>query len=81
MTERSENIVAASVRQRLLNLRETQGGEYNPLLTQYAIERFLSRLSKSELTERFVSIRGRSRQTCHLAGQRWNTDADRRGIR
>ncbi len=54
MTEKSAKNVAASVRQRLLNLRETHGGDYNALLTQYTIERFLYRLSKSELTERFV---------------------------
>jgi predicted nucleotidyltransferase component of viral defense system len=42
------------VRQRLLNLRETQGGDYNALLTQYAIERCLYRLSKSEFAEHFV---------------------------
>lgn len=39
MTERPTNNVAASVRQRLLNVRDTQGGDYNALLTQYAIER------------------------------------------
>jgi len=54
MTERPARNVAASVRQRLLNLRETQGGDYNALLTQYAIERFLYRLSKSEFAEHFV---------------------------
>jgi predicted nucleotidyltransferase component of viral defense system len=54
MTERPARNVAALVRQRLLNLRETQGGDYNALLTQYAIERFLYRLSKSEFAEHFV---------------------------
>ena len=54
MTERPARNVAVSVRQRLLNLRETQGGDYNALLTQYAIERFLYRLSKSEFAEHFV---------------------------
>ena len=54
MTEKSRKNVAASVRRRLLNLRETQGGDYNTLLTQYAIERFLYRLSKSELVEHFI---------------------------
>lgn len=54
MTEKSGKNVAASVRQRLLNLRQTEGGDYNALLTQYAIERFLYRLSKSELTDHFV---------------------------
>jgi len=54
MTEKRAKNIAASVRQRLLNLRETQGEDYNVLLTQYAIERFLYRLSKSELDDRFV---------------------------
>ncbi len=52
--ERASKNVAASVRQRLLNLRDMQGGDYNALLTQYAIERFLYRLSKSELADDFV---------------------------
>jgi hypothetical protein len=30
------------------------GGDYNALLTQYAIERFLYRLSKSELADHFI---------------------------
>ena len=54
MTEKPVKNIAASVRQRLMNLRETQGEDYNALLTQYAIERFLYRLSKSELAEHFV---------------------------
>lgn len=54
MTEQPARNVAASVRQRLLNLRDAQSGDYNTLLTQYAIERFLYRLSKSELADAFV---------------------------
>ena len=54
MTEKPAKNMAASVRQRLLNLRESQGGDYNALLTQYAIERFLYRLSKSELADHFI---------------------------
>lgn len=46
--------IAASVRQRLLNLRESQGTDYNTLLTHDAIERFMYRLSKSELAEHCV---------------------------
>ncbi|MBU0716674.1 MAG: nucleotidyl transferase AbiEii/AbiGii toxin family protein [Planctomycetes bacterium] len=45
---------AASVRHRLLNLSQARGADYNALLTQYAIERFLYRLSKSKLADRFV---------------------------
>lgn len=39
--------VAHSVRQRLLNLSRERGEDYNLLLTRYAIERFLYRLSLS----------------------------------
>jgi predicted nucleotidyltransferase component of viral defense system len=54
MTEKPTTNMAASVRQRLLNLRQSSGEDYNALLTQYAIERFLYRLSKSDLCDRFV---------------------------
>lgn len=49
MTDKPVRNMAASVRQRLLILQRTEGGDYNALLTQYAIERFLYRLSKSGL--------------------------------
>ena len=54
MTDRLARNVSASVRQRLLNPRNATREDYNALLTQYAIERFLYRLSKSDLAERFV---------------------------
>lgn len=54
MKNRSGIDMAASVRQRLLNLKEAKGADYNALLTQYAIERFLYRLSVSELADRFI---------------------------
>ena len=54
MTDKPVANVAASVCRRLLNLGQTRGADYNALLTQYAIERFLYRLSKSELADRFV---------------------------
>lgn len=54
MTDKPAKNVVASVRQRLLNLRQATGEDYNALLTQYAIERFLYRLSKSDLGDRFV---------------------------
>jgi hypothetical protein len=46
--------VAASVRQRLLSIRDRTGEDFNALLTQFAIERFLYRLSRSSLSNRFV---------------------------
>ena len=43
MTEKPVNSVSASVRQRLMNLRQAGREDYNVLLTQYAIERLLYR--------------------------------------
>lgn len=54
MNRRSAKNVVASVHQRLINLRDTHGEEFNALLTQYAIERFLYRLSQSDLADRFI---------------------------
>jgi hypothetical protein len=49
----NSNLIA-SVRQRLLNLRSVRGEDYNAILTQYVVERFLYRLSKSRLAQQFV---------------------------
>jgi predicted nucleotidyltransferase component of viral defense system len=46
--------VGASVRQRLLNLAKTRGQPLELLLTRYALERLLHRLSLSPHRERFV---------------------------
>ena len=46
--------VAASVRQRLLNLRVKYPGDFNVLLTRYAAERLLYRLSISPHSRQFV---------------------------
>lgn len=46
--------VAASVRQRLLNLSRERGEEFNLLLIRYGIERFLYRLSQSADADGFV---------------------------
>lgn len=54
MTKKPVSNVGASVRQRLLNLRDKTGEDFNALLTQFAIERFLYRLSQSSLSDRFV---------------------------
>lgn len=54
MTGKPLTNVAASVRQRLLNLSREKGADYNALLAQYGIERFLFRLSKSPLANQFV---------------------------
>jgi predicted nucleotidyltransferase component of viral defense system len=54
MTKKPVINVGASVRQRLLNLRDQTGEDFNALLAQFAIERFLYRLSRSSLSGRFV---------------------------
>ena len=54
MKKKPVSNVGASVRQRLLNLRDKTGEDFNALLTQFAIERFLYRLSQSSLSDRFV---------------------------
>ena len=46
--------VGASVRQRLLDFSRSQHENYNLLLTRYAIERLLYRLSRSAHADRFV---------------------------
>ncbi|MBU1750048.1 MAG: nucleotidyl transferase AbiEii/AbiGii toxin family protein [Chloroflexi bacterium] len=46
--------VAASVRQRLLNLSRARGEEFNLVLTRYATERLLYRLAQSPYADRFV---------------------------
>ena len=53
MPDRPRNI-GASVRQRLLNLAHARGQPMELLLTQYALERLLHRLSLSPHRERFV---------------------------
>ena len=46
--------IGASVRHRLLNLRDKTGEDFNALLTQFGIERFLYRLSQSPFADRVV---------------------------
>ncbi len=46
--------MAASVRQRLLNLSRTAGQDFQVVLLRYAIERLLYRLSRSHHNRRFV---------------------------
>ncbi len=56
MSQRKHELrnVAASVRQRLLNLSRTGGEDYQKVLLRYAIERLLYRLSRSPHRRRFV---------------------------
>jgi predicted nucleotidyltransferase component of viral defense system len=54
MPEARPRDIGASVRQRLLNLARARGQPLEPLLTRYALERLLHRLSLSPHRERFV---------------------------
>ncbi|MCP4661166.1 MAG: nucleotidyl transferase AbiEii/AbiGii toxin family protein [bacterium] len=54
MTQRRLKDVAASVRQRLLNLAHATGEDFQHLLLRYAIERLLYRLSRSSHGHRFI---------------------------
>lgn len=54
MSKRSPTNVAASVRQRLLNLSKEKGEDFTLTLVRYAAERFLYRLSRSPHPERFI---------------------------
>jgi hypothetical protein len=54
MTRKNPKDMAASVRQRLLNLSRQSGEDFHRLLTRYAMERLLDRLSRSEHAPRFV---------------------------
>jgi hypothetical protein len=46
--------MAASARQRLLNLSRSSGTDFNQLLIRYAIERFLYRLGLSSHRDAFI---------------------------
>ena len=46
--------VAASVRQRLLNLATSAGEDFGLVLTRYALERLLYRLSQSKYRDQFI---------------------------
>ncbi len=54
MTRRQIKDVAASVRQRLLNLAHQNGEDFQLVLTRYGLERLLYRLSQSAHSERFL---------------------------
>ena len=54
MTQKSLSNVPASIRQRLLNLSRERKDDFGLVLTQYAIERLLARLSLSDYAEQFV---------------------------
>lgn len=54
MTHKTPGNIPASVHQRLLTLSRERHADFNNLLTRYALERFLYRLSRSRFASRFV---------------------------
>ena len=54
MSQRKIKDLAASVRQRLYDLSRRRGDTFQLVLTHYAIERLLYRLSRSPHADRFV---------------------------
>jgi predicted nucleotidyltransferase component of viral defense system len=46
--------LAASIRQRLLNLARERSQDFQQILVNYALERLLYRLAQSEYSDRFV---------------------------
>jgi hypothetical protein len=57
MSDDTNNRIAVSVKQRLLNLAKQRGEDYNLVLTRYALERFLYRLSCSQY-RRLMVLKG-----------------------
>ncbi|MDR7927034.1 nucleotidyl transferase AbiEii/AbiGii toxin family protein [Acidithiobacillus thiooxidans] len=54
MTKKAINNFAASIRARLFNHAKRRGDDYQRVLTRYAIERLLFRLSQTEAVERYM---------------------------
>lgn len=54
MNDKRGKNIAASVRDRLLALARERGEDFQLLLTQYGLERFLYRLSQSGYRDRFI---------------------------
>jgi len=54
MTSNRRKNIAASIRDRLLELARRRGEEFQLILTRYGLERLLCRLSQSEYRDRFI---------------------------
>ena len=54
MNKRAKKDVAASVRQRLLNIAREKEEDFNLILTRYGLERALYRLSQSKWRDQFL---------------------------
>ena len=65
MSKRKPTNLAASVRQRLLNLSKEKGEDFTLTLVRYAAERFPYRLSRSPHAEHFI-LKGALLLATHL---------------
>jgi len=65
VSKRKPTNLAASVRQRLLNLSKEKGEDFTLTLVRYAAERFLYRLSRSPHAEHFI-LKGALLLATHL---------------
>jgi hypothetical protein len=72
--------IAASVRQRLLNLARVENRPFNELLQYYAMERFLYRLSRSGHSERFILKGALMLRVWNFPAQRPTMDIDLLGM-
>ena len=54
MNQKPQGNVASSIRAQLLRLSKQLGEDFNLLLTRYALDRLLYRLSQSEYRNRFI---------------------------
>ena len=72
--------MAASIRQRLLDLSRREGRRFDELAQYYAIERFLYRLSRSPHAARFILKGGMLLHTWNPSGFRPTRDIDMLGI-
>ena len=91
MTRGPARNIAASVRQRLMNVARSAGRPFSEVLLHYAMERFLLRLSRSRFERRFVlkgalmlaawqSPRSRPTRDIDLLGHTSNNVPDIEGI-
>jgi len=76
MTDRSPNNIVASIHQRLLNASKQTNRPFNDLVTYYAIERFLYRLSQSRYADRIILKGGLMLQVWNAPVTRITRDID-----
>jgi len=80
MTPRKPSNLTASVHQRLLNISQKRGINFNLLLGRYAIERLLYRLSQSRYSHQFVLKGAQLFSVWKMPGDRPTRDVDLLGF-